>query len=58
MGLKLASNLRQIEAGRAPDNAVRLAELGTLERQSLKDSLAIVRRFRQWLALHYRLDAL
>jgi CBS domain-containing protein len=58
MGLKLASNLRQIEAGRTPDNAVRLAELGTLERQSLKDSLAIVRRFRQWLAAHYRLDAL
>jgi CBS domain-containing protein len=58
MGLKLSNNLRQIEAGRAPDNAIRLAELGTLERQALKDSLAIVRRFKQWLAMHYRLDAL
>ncbi len=58
MGLKLASNLRQIEAGQPPDNAVRLVDLGTLERQALKDSLAIVRRFKQWLALHYRLDAL
>ena len=58
MGLKLAGNLRQIEAARPPDNAVRLAELGTLERQSLKEALAIVRRFRQWLAAHYRLDAL
>ena len=58
MGLKLASNLRQIAAGRAPDNAIRLAELGTLERQALKDSLAIVRRFKQWLGRHYRLDAL
>ncbi|HRO10231.1 putative nucleotidyltransferase substrate binding domain-containing protein [Amaricoccus sp.] len=58
MGLKLSSNLRQIEAGRAPDNAIRLAELGTLEQQALKDSLTIVRDFRQWLALHFRLDAL
>ena len=58
MGVKLASNLRQIAAGRPPDNLVRLAELGTIERQALKDSLAIVRGFRQWLRTHYRLDAL
>lgn len=58
MGLKLASNLRQMEEGRAPDTMVRLDELGTLERQAFKDSLAIVRRFRQWLGLHYRLDML
>ena len=58
IGMKLASNLRQMAAGRAPDNAIRLAELGTLERQALKDALAIVRRFKQWLSRHYRLDAL
>lgn len=58
MALKLASNLRQVEAGRAPDNLVRLAELGTLERESLREALAIVRRFKAWLATHYRLDAL
>ncbi len=58
MGLKLSNNLRQIEAGRAPDNAIRLAELGTLERQALKDSLAIVRRFKAWLAAQFRLDSL
>lgn len=58
MGLKLASNLDQIAAGRPPDNLLRLDQLGTLERQSLKDSLAIVRRFKAWLAHHYRLDAL
>ena len=58
MGLKLTNNLRQIAAGRAPDNALRLAELGTLERQSLRDSLAIVRDFKHWLAHQYRLDAL
>jgi CBS domain-containing protein len=58
MGRKLASNLDQIAAGRPPDNLLRLDQLGTLERQALKDSLAIVRRFKAWLAHHYRLDAL
>lgn len=58
MGLKLASNLRQLEEGRAPDNAIVLASLGTLDRQALKEALAIVRGFRQWLGRHYRYDAL
>ncbi len=58
IGLKLTNNLRQIDAGRAPDNAIRLPDLGALERQSLKESLAIVRQFKQWLGRHYGLDAL
>ncbi len=58
IGMKLASNLDQIGAGRAPDNGVLLSGLGTLERQALKDSLAIVRRFRQWLGRRFRFDAL
>ncbi|MFT3973439.1 MAG: putative nucleotidyltransferase substrate binding domain-containing protein [Amaricoccus sp.] len=58
MRLKLASNLTQIAGGRPPDNLVRLGQLGTLERQALKESLGIVRQFKAWLATHYRLDAL
>ena len=58
IGLKLANNLRQMAEGRPPDNGIRLSELGTLERHALKDSLAIVRRFKQWLGRHYRLDTL
>jgi CBS domain-containing protein len=58
IGLKLDTNLRQRAAGRVPDNMVRLADLGTLERQALKDSLGIVRSFRGWLARHYRYDLL
>jgi CBS domain-containing protein len=58
IGMKLTNNLRQMAEGRTPDNGIRLAELGTLERQALKDSLAIVRRFKQWLSRHYRLDSL
>ncbi len=58
MGLKLDNNLRQIEAGRAPGNSLLLADLGTLDRQALKDSIAIVRGFKEWLGRHYRFDAL
>ncbi|MRX52169.1 CBS domain-containing protein [Paracoccus sp. S-4012] len=58
IGLKLDNNLRQIAADQTPGNLVRLDSLGTLDRQALKDSLRIVRRFKQWLARHYRLDAL
>ncbi len=58
MGMKLASNLRQIAEGRAPGNALRLGDLGTLDRQALKEALAIVRGFKQWLSRHYRFDAL
>ena len=58
IGLKLDSNLRQIAAGETPGNAIRLAGLGTLDRQALKDSIAIVRTFKQWLGRHFRFDAL
>ncbi len=58
MGLKLHNNLRQIAEARPPGNAIRLSDLGTLDRRALKDSLAIVRHFKQWLGLHYRFDVL
>jgi len=58
MGLKLSNNLRQMAAGQPRSNAVPLGELGTLDKQALKDSLAIVRSFKQWLGRHYRFDAL
>lgn len=55
IGVKLDNNLSQIEAGRAPDNLIRLDDLGTLNRQALKDALAIVRQFRDWVSQHFRL---
>ena len=58
MALKLDNNLRQRRAGQAVDNLVRLSALSTLERDLLNDTLAIIKRFRQHLRLHYRLDAL
>ncbi len=58
MGLKLSNNLRQMSQGRTPGNTIRLSDLGTLDKQALKDSLAIVREFKAWLARHYRFDRL
>lgn len=58
MGLKLDSNLAQITRGQPPDNSIRPTELGRLDRQALRDSLNIVRDFKQWLGQHYHLDLL
>ena len=58
MGLKLANQLRQRVAGEVPDNLVRPASLGTLERDALRDALAIVKRLRTLLVLEFRLDQL
>lgn len=55
IGVKLDNNLRQIAAGRAPDNLIRLNELGTLDREGLRDALAIVKSFREWVSAHFRL---
>ena len=58
MALKLDNNLRQRRARQTQDNLLSLGTLGTLERQVLKDALAIIKRFRQHLRLHFHLDAL
>ena len=58
MALKLDYNLRQRRFGQQVDDQVRLSTLGTLERDLLKDALAIIKGFRQHLRLCYRLDLL
>ena len=58
MGLKLKNNLRQRQLQLPGDNLVRLSEFGTLERDLLKDSLAIIKRFKQHLRQHFKLDTL
>ncbi|VTU36220.1 putative signal-transduction protein containing cAMP-binding and CBS domains [Variovorax sp. PBS-H4] len=58
MGLKLSCQLRQKQAGRVPGNLVRPSELATLERETLRGALNIVRRFRGEIHLRFRLDAL
>ena len=56
MSLKLRNNLSQKQLGQTLDNLSHLSSLGTLDRDLLKDSLAIIKRFRQHLRLRYRLE--
>jgi len=58
MGLRLSHQLRQRAGGGRPGNEVRASELGALEREPLRDSLAIVKRFRLFLRMHFKFDAL
>ena len=58
MGLRLSHQLRQRAGGARPGNEVRASELGALEREPLRDSLAIVRRLRVFLRQHFRFDSL
>ncbi len=58
MGLRLSHQLRQRAGGARPGNEVMASELGALEREPLRDSLAIVKRFRQFLRLHFKFDTL
>ncbi len=55
MGLKLKNNLRQKQLGQPLDNLSHLSSLGTLDRDQLKDSLAIIKRFRLHVQLRYQL---
>ncbi|WP_220271975.1 DUF294 nucleotidyltransferase-like domain-containing protein [Crenobacter cavernae] len=58
MTLRLKTGLAAIDAGAAPGNQVVPARLNTLERDLLKDALAVVRRFKTQLRHHYQLGAL
>ena len=57
MTLKLRNNLRQISLGQAISNQVELSSLGTLDRDQLTDALGIIRQFKQFLRMHYRLES-
>jgi len=58
MGLKLRHQLHQRATGGVPDNLVRPSDLSTMDRDQLKDALAIVKRFRALLRQRFHLDAL
>ena len=56
--LRLGDQLRQRREGLAPGNLVRPSALATLERNQLLGALAIVKRLREFLRSHFRLDSL
>ncbi len=55
--LKLKTGLDELRQGKRPDNLIRPHKLTTLERDLLKDSLVVVKRFRQLLRHHFKLQA-
>ncbi len=58
MDIRLKQGLHQLSLGQRPGNTVRMASLSTLERDLLRDSLQVVKRFRGILHYHFKLDAL
>jgi CBS domain-containing protein len=58
MEMKLRHQLRQRAVGEPPGNSVQPSALSTMERDQLKDALAINKRFRGLLRQRFRLDAM
>jgi CBS domain-containing protein len=56
MALKLRAGLAEIDTHRPVSGGVRLDRLGSLERDLLKDALAVVKRFRALVRHRYHLD--
>ncbi len=56
MALKLRNNLRQRDIGKDINNLVEIGSLGALDREQLRKALSIIRQFKQYLRVHYRLS--
>lgn len=56
MVLKLRAGLAELDTGRPVSGGVRLDRLSSLERDLLKDALAVVKRFRTLVRHRYHLD--
>ena len=58
MELKLENNLRQRECGEGLSNLLRVSTLSAPQHDVLRVALEVVKRFRQYLRVHFNLDAL
>lgn len=56
MELRLKSGLAELETGKEVTGEVNMSRLSTLERDLLKDSLSVVKRFKQYLHQHFHLE--
>jgi CBS domain-containing protein len=57
MGLKLKAGLAELATDRTVTGAIDVARLSSLDRDLLKDTLGVVKRFKQLLRLRFHLDA-
>jgi CBS domain-containing protein len=58
MGLRLKAGLAELETGREISGTADLERLSSLDRDLLKDTLGIVKRFKALMRQRFRLDAL
>ncbi len=58
MGLKLKVGLAELETGKAVTGAVNVARLSSLDRDLLKDTLGVVKRFKALLRYRFHLDTM
>ena len=58
MGLKLKAGLAELDTGRPVTGALDVARLSSLDRDLLKDTLGVVKRFKQLLRQRFHLDAM
>lgn len=56
MGLKLRAGLAEMAAQRPVSGGIELSRLNSLDRDLLKDTLAVVKRFKALLRQHFHLD--
>ena len=57
MGLKLKAGLAELDTGKAVTGAIDVARLSSLDRDLLKDTLGVVKRFKGRLRHRFHLDA-
>lgn len=58
MGLRLQAGLAELDTGHVVSGGVAINQLSSLDRDLLKDTLAVVKRFKQLLRQRFHLDAL
>ena len=56
MELRLKSGLVELETNKPVSGEIDISRLSTLERDLLKDSLSVVKRFKQYLRQHFHLE--
>ncbi|WP_342618907.1 DUF294 nucleotidyltransferase-like domain-containing protein [Rhodoferax sp. GW822-FHT02A01] len=57
MGLKLKAGLAELDTGRPVTGAIQVDQLSSLDRDLLKDTLGVVKRFKSLLRLRFHLEA-
>ena len=58
MGLKLKAGLAELDTGKVVTGAIDVARLSSLDRDLLKDTLGVVKRFKTLLRHHFHLEAM